>query len=85
MTDLSHQAEVQDANLALRGPDEVARVGVSMQEARLQQLDEVAVEQGGAQLPHIPGRALAQLLTYTHNSHHPCVHIDGRVFEGIRG
>ena len=43
MTDLSHEAKVQNADLALRGADEVARVGVSMQEAGLQKLDEVTV------------------------------------------
>lgn len=61
--DLCHKAKVEDADLALRGADEVARVRVGMQEAGLQQLDEVAVEQGSAQLPHIPCCALTQLLT----------------------
>ena len=34
-----------------------------MEEASLQKLDEVAIEQGGAQLPHITCIALAQLLS----------------------
>ena len=68
---LCHEAKIQDADLAFRGADEVAWVGIGMQEACLQQLDEVAVEQRGAQLPHIPCCALAQLLACTHN---PSVH-----------
>ena len=63
--DLGHEAKVQYANLAFWGANEVARVGVSMQEACLQQLNEVAVEQRGAQLPHIACCALTQLFTYT--------------------
>ncbi len=38
---------------------------IGMQEACLQELDQVAVEQGGAQLSHISCIALAQLLTCT--------------------
>ena len=37
---------------------------ISMQKACLQQLNQVAVEQRGAQLPHIAGIALTQLLPY---------------------
>lgn len=66
--DLRHEAKIQDADLAFRGADEVAWVGVGMQEACFQQLNEVAVEQGGAQLPHIPCCALTQLLACTHHS-----------------
>ena len=62
---LCHEAEVQDADLALRRADEIARVGVSMQETCLQQLNEVAVQQGGAQLPDITGCTLTQLLPCT--------------------
>ena len=61
--DLRHEAKVQDADLAFRGADEVARVGVGMQEACLQQLDEVTVQQRRAQLPYVTCCALAQLLT----------------------
>lgn len=37
-------------------------MGVCVQQAGLEQLDEVAVEQRAAQLPHIRSVALAQLL-----------------------
>lgn len=57
--DLGHKAKVQYADFAIWGADEVAGVGVSMQEACLQQLYEVAVQQRGAQLPHITRIALA--------------------------
>lgn len=37
-------------------------VGICVQEASLQKLDEVTIEQGGTQLSHIPRIALTQLL-----------------------
>ena len=51
--DLSHEAIIQDADLAFRGAQQVAGVWVGMQEAGLQQLDQVAIEQRGAQLPYV--------------------------------
>ena len=60
--DVRHEAEVQDADLAVGRADEVARVRVRVQVPRLQQLDEVRVQQRGAQLPYVGGVALAQLL-----------------------
>lgn len=81
MTHLGHKAEVQDTDLAFRGADEVAGVGVSMQESCLQQLDQVTVKQGGAQLPYIPSCALAQFLAYTQHMYLPDVCTDGHFFE----
>ena len=43
-------------------PDEVAWVRVRVQEPRLQQLDQVRIEQRRAELPHIASVALTQLL-----------------------
>ena len=59
---LGHEAEVADANLAIRRADEVARVRVRMEVARLQQLYQVRIKQRGAQLAHVRGAAFAQLL-----------------------
>ena len=50
---LGHEAEVEDADLAVRRADEVARVRVRVQVTRLQQLDQVRVQQRRAQLAHV--------------------------------
>mmetsp|Transcript_41278 Transcript_41278/g.74208 ORF Transcript_41278/g.74208 Transcript_41278/m.74208 type:complete len:421 (-) Transcript_41278:1231-2493(-) len=58
----AHQTVVQDGDAAVRRAQQVAWVGVGVQEARLQQLDEVGVEDGVAEREHVVRAALAQLL-----------------------
>lgn len=49
--------------LTLGSSEEVARVGVGMEGSGLHELDQIAVQQCRTQLPHVTGRALAQLLS----------------------
>ena len=60
--DLGDEAPVQDAHVAVEGDDEVAGVRVRVHEPRVQQLDEVAVEQRAADLPDVRPGTLAELL-----------------------
>mmetsp|Transcript_29807 Transcript_29807/g.75042 ORF Transcript_29807/g.75042 Transcript_29807/m.75042 type:complete len:624 (+) Transcript_29807:182-2053(+) len=59
---LAHEAVVEDGDLAVGRTQQVARVRVRMQEACLEQLDEVGVQDGVAQRQDVVRAALAQLL-----------------------
>jgi len=59
---LGHQAEIEDAYLAVQRADEVAWVRVRVEVPRLQQLDQVGVQQRRAQLAHVRCTTFAQLL-----------------------
>ena len=59
---LCHEPEVQDAELPLGGAQQVAWVRVCVQEAGVQQLQQVGVEREGHQAVHVRGGAVGQLL-----------------------